>query len=66
MKTYENKSTQKKFEWIFTQCFYPMPLMNRINRKSQNHGAKLARPPNSPLTVRDTIKTLRRPFWSAK
>lgn len=45
---------------------YPMPLMNLSSRKSQNHGAKLARPPNSPLMARETTRTLRRPLWSAR
>ncbi|TNN79858.1 hypothetical protein EYF80_009895 [Liparis tanakae] len=40
--------------------------MNRSSRKSQNLGATLARPPNTPLTARDTTRTRRRPLWSAR
>ena len=51
---------------ICKSCAHPMPLMNRSSRKSQNQGATLARPPNTPFTVRDTTRTRRRPLWSAR
>ncbi|KAG7230875.1 hypothetical protein INR49_024902 [Caranx melampygus] len=55
-------STVVSYRLSVTSCAHPMPLMSRSSKKSQNFGAMLARPPNTPFTVRDTTRTLRRPL----